>query len=321
MLKKRIAALLVACLPLVPAAVRAQAAANSVRVIVGSAPGGSIDYLGRLVAAEASKALNTPFWVDNKTGANGIIPAVEAARSPPDGRNFLVTTMGPLVNNIAVIRKLPYDPARDFTPVVTIARFPLAVFVRADGPYKSLKDLIVAAKAKPKALNFGTAGPANLTNLAAERLAESQKFQFTAVPYNSEASMMLAVAGGQVDATITTIAGGMALVQGGRVRVLAVLDTERFPALPDVPTTGELGIPNVEAAGIPVMVAPAGTPREAIDRVNGAVNQMLKRPEVVARLREMSIVPEGGSPEDMARMMKLEGERWLPLIRRLEIHD
>ena len=299
----------------------AQDSGPPIRFVVSGAAGGSIDILARMIAQESAKILGTTIVVENKPGNSGIVGAAEVAKAAPDGRTFLFTTVGPMVNNAAVFAKLPYDAAKDFVPVSAVGRFPLTFFVRADSPYKSVMDVVAAAKARPGALNFGTAGPANLTNLAAERLAELQGFKFTAVPYNSEPAMMVALGGGQVDVVITTLSGGIALVQGGHLRALAMLDAERFPMLPDVPTMKEQGVAGLEAAGTPCIYAPTGTPREAIDRLNRSVTQVLRLPEVARKMRELLMVPQGGPPEELTAIMKLEGERWVPIIKRLGIRQ
>lgn len=311
-------ALLAGCV----AGARAQGTgAGQIRLVVGQAPGGALDVLGRLVAAEGAKLLGVQILIDNKPGSGGIVAATEVARAPADGRTFLLTTLSPLVNNPVVYAKLPYDGAKSFAPVATVGRFPLVLYVRADGPYKTVEDLIAAARARPGALNFGNMGAANLSNLAAERLAEVQSFRFTPVPFNGEPPMMVALASGQIDAVITTVGGGLSLVQGGRLRVLGMLDSERFAALPGVPTMAEQGFKGIEASGISCIVAPAGTPREAIARLNDAINQALQQPEVKKRMQQLLMVPMGGSSQDLVNLMRSEGERWIPIIKRLGIRE
>jgi tripartite-type tricarboxylate transporter receptor subunit TctC len=144
---------------------------------------------------------------------------------------------------------------------------------------------------------------------------------FTAVPYNGEPAMMLALAGGQVDFVITTLGGGMSLIRGGKLRVLGMLDAARFDLLPEVPTMAEQGVPGVEASGVPCIVAPAGTPRETLDRMNRVVNQVLGMPQVRQRMHNLLMTQAGGTPEDLKRLMKAEGERWIPIIQRLGIHE
>jgi tripartite-type tricarboxylate transporter receptor subunit TctC len=292
-----------------------------VRLVVGSGPGGALDILGRMIATEGAALLGRGIYVDNKPGSSGIVSAADVAHAAPDGRTFLLTTVGPLVNNAAIYRKLPYDAARDFAPVIAIGRFPLALYVRADSPYQATNDLLVDARLRPGQLNMGTLGPANLSNLAGERIAETQKVRFTAVPYNGEPAMMLALAGSQVDFVITTLGGGMGLIRGGKVRVLGMLDAVRFDMLPAVSTMAEQGLPGVEASGVPCIMAPAGTPRETIERMNHVVNQVLGMPRVRQQMHDLLMTQAGGTADDLKRLMKAEGERWIPIIQRLGIRE
>ena len=294
--------------------------ATPIRLVVGQAAGGGLDVLARTVMVEVSKTLGTQVVIDNKPGSGGIVAAGEVSRAAADGKTFLLTTLSPLVNNPFVYSKLPYD-ANSFTPVISINKFPLVIYVRAESAYKSLAELVAAGKSRPGSLNLGTMGSANLSNLAGELIAEIQGFRFLQVPFNSEPPMMMALAGGEIDFVITTVGGGLSLVQGGKLRVLGILDSERSPLFPNVPTMAELGIQNAEAAGISAMVAPAGTPRELIERMNDAVNRALRQPDVRKKMQDLLMVPMGGSTQDLVNLMRSEGNRWVPIIKRLGIKE
>lgn len=287
------------------------------KIVVPFAAGGGTDVYVRLLASEIAKT-GFPVVVENKPGASGNIAADHVAKSRPDGLTVFVGTNSTMANNTVLFDKLPYDPLKDFTPVSHIGYQPMIIVGRADLPYKNLKEMVAYAKANPDKINRGSPGAGIISNLAPLMFERVAGIRTTHVPFNGDAPGIQALLSGSIDILGTSITGPMAHVQSGKIRVLGVFDNKRLPQAPDAPTFKELGY-DVEAYAWYTLVAPAGTPRDAVERLNKAVNQVLAREDFIAKARAMGMEPRGGSPEDLGKYIRAEYDRWVPLLRSLEL--
>ena len=286
------------------------------KFVVPFAPGGGTDVYARLVAAEITKAA-LQVIVENKVGATGNIASEYVARSRPDGLTVLIHSQ-PLIYNTVLFEKLSYDPMKDFVPVSHIGYQDIIIVGRPDLPYSNVKEMVAYAKANPGMINRGSPGAGtslNLVPLLFERVAD---IRTTHVPFNGDAPALQALLGGNIDIHGTTITGPLQHIQSGKLRVLGTYGAKRLAQATNVPTLKESGFDVVADAWF-VMVAPAGTPREAIERLNKAVNQALAREDFVAKARAMGIEPRGGSPEDLGKFLRAEYDRWVPLLKTLNV--
>jgi len=299
------------------AALGSAQAQQATRIVVPFAAGGGTDVYVRILAAELSKR-GMQVIVDNKPGASGIIAADYVARSKPDGLTVLVSSLGTLANNTVLYEKLPYDPVKDFAPVTQIAYQPAIIVGRADLPYKNIKEMVAYAKANPGKINRGSPGAAILTNLAPMSFEKSVGITTTHIPFNGDAPAVQALLGGQIDIHGTSITGSLPYIRAGKLRVLGVMDERRLSQVPEAPTFKELGY-DVEATLWYSLSVPSGTPRDAIDRLNKAVNLVIADPEFVAKARNIGMEPRGGTPEELAKFVRVEHDRWVPLLQGLNL--
>jgi tripartite-type tricarboxylate transporter receptor subunit TctC len=296
----------------------AQAQANApMRWIVPFPPGGAADQTARLVAQEVGALLGVSIILDNKGGAGGTIAGDLAARAKPDGRTFFVGANAPMVLDAALYAKMPYDPVKDFVPVAGLGKSPLILSTRKDLGANDLRELIALAQKQP--LSMGSAGTGNITHIAGEYANAKMGFKVTHVPFPGSAPAETSMMGGNIDIMYDSLPSSLQPAKSGLIKALAVLDTQRFPQLPQVPTLAEAGFPNAEASGWIVLVAPAKTPDAIVRQMNKAINDVLRTPELTAKLQAIGEQPMPGSPEDLGRFMAQERGRWLPLIRALGI--
>lgn len=292
-------------------------AQQPIRIVVPFAAGGGTDQYVRLLAAELTKR-GTQVIVDNKPGASGIVAADYVARARADGNTVLVSSLGTLANNTILYEKLPYDPKKDFAPVSQIAYQPAIIVGRADLPYKNIREMVAYAKANPGKINRGSPGAAILTNLAPLSFEKNNGFSTTHIPFNGDAPAVQALLSGEIDIHGTSITGSLPHVRSGKLRVLGVMDSKRMPQVPDAPTFKELGY-DLEATLWYSLSVPAATPKDAVERLNRAVNQVIADPEFVERARAVGMEPRGGSPEDLAKFVDTEFNRWVPLLQSLNL--
>lgn len=287
------------------------------RIVVPFAAGGGTDQYCRILAQELSKhGMNV--IIENKPGASGIIAADYVARAKPDGQTVLVSSMGTLASNAVLYDKLPYDPQKDFAPVTQIAYQPAIIVGRTDLPYKNIKEMVEYAKKNPGKINRGSPGAAILTNLAPMVFEKNVGITATHIPFNGDAPALQALLGDQIDIHGTSITGSLPYIKSGKLRVLGVMDSKRLPQVPDAPTFKEQGY-DLEATLWYSFSVPAGTPRPTIDRLNKAVNQVIADPEFVARARAIGMEPRGSTPEELSRFVKIESDRWLPVLQSLNL--
>ncbi|RST50410.1 tripartite tricarboxylate transporter substrate binding protein [Variovorax sp. MHTC-1] len=292
-------------------------AQTATKIVVPFAAGGGTDQYVRILAAELTKR-GTQIIVENKPGASGIVAADYVARSRPDGLTVLVSSLGTLANNTVLYEKLPYDPNKDFAPVTQIAYQPAIIVGRADLPYHNIKEMVAYAKANPGKINRGSPGAAILTNLAPMSFEKNVGISTTHIPFNGDAPAVQALLGGQIDIHGTSLTGSLPHIRSGKLRVLGVMDSRRLPQLPEAPTFKEMGY-DLEATLWYSLSVPSATPRDAIDRLNKAVNQVIADPEFVTKARAIGMEPRGGTPEELAKFVRTEHDRWVPLLQSLNL--
>ncbi|MCA0240676.1 MAG: tripartite tricarboxylate transporter substrate binding protein [Proteobacteria bacterium] len=297
-------------------AAAAGAAAQSVtHIVVPFNAGGATDAYVRVIAEEMTRR-GIQTIVENKPGASGMIAADYAARARPDGLTLFLGSNSTLANNVVLFQKMSYDPFKQFTAVSHIGYQPSILMARADAPFKTLKEYVAYAKANPGRINRGSVGAGNITNLAGVMLDKAAGISTLHVPYTGDPLVIQAMLGGTVDAYVGSITLALPQVQAGKLRVLGVFDDQRLEQLPEVPTVKESGW-DLDAYAWYCFVAPTGTPREVIAKLNKTVNEILASPEVAAKARTLGVVRRGGTPEELTKFIKSEYDRWAPVITEL----
>ncbi len=292
---------------------------KAIRWIVPYPAGGGSDVLARTIAQSLSEDIKQPVVVDNKPGGNTAIAASDTARSPADGYTVLSADNGTMVFNSALYKKLSYDPVKDLAPVTLLGRFPMILVVNPNNPSKTLKEFVDQVKKEDGKVNYGSAGAGSPHHLAMELFKREADLKMTHVPYRGAAPSLTDLAGGQVQAMMVDLAAGAGFLKGHKIRPLAVASAKRLPQLPDVPTFAEAGYPNVEAAALVGMVAPAKTPADTIASLNKHVVAALNQPATNKKLVDFGIEPVGDSPEEYAKLLEEERTRWHKLIKDLNI--
>jgi tripartite-type tricarboxylate transporter receptor subunit TctC len=300
---------------------RAQAAsapdypARPLRILVPSTPGGSVDMLARTVGGHFTERWSQPVVIDNRGGAGGAIAGELLARAPADGYTLMMGTIAAIATNVSLVKKLPYDPLRDFAPITLVAEQPLMLMVHPSVPARSVDELIQLARARPGQLTFASAGNGTGGHLSAELLRMLTGINIVHVPYKGIAPALTDTISGQVTMSFSSLISGAPHVKSGRIRALAVTGARRAVAFPELPTMAEAGVKGYVASTWYGMVAPAGTARNIVMRLNSEIISLLKRPEVRERLLADGAEPVGNSPEEFAAFIKAEIERWAKVIR------
>lgn len=290
-----------------------------IRLIVPYPAGGASDQISRLVAAGASNVLGQPIVIDNKGGAGGILAADAFLHTEPDGATFFVGANAPVVINAAIYDKLPYDPVRDFVPVAGMGKSPLLLVTRKDLGAKDFAAFLAMARAHAGSYNMGSASSGNITHLAGEYAANRMGFKVTHVPFAGSAPAITSLMGGNIDIMFDALPSCMQQAKAGRIVPLAILDNQRFPAIADIPTAAELGFKGLEAAAWFGVMARTGTPQAIVDTMNRAVNEALKKPELIERLHGIGAQPMPGAPQVFADFIDNERKLWLPIARQLGV--
>jgi len=296
-------------------AIPALAQTRPTRIIVPFPPGGFVDILARPLAAKLQTLLNAPFIVENRGGAGGNIGAEAVARAEPDGHTLMLSPIGPLSLNMWLFPSLSYDPRTAFAPISLVVRSPKVFCVPPGRPWRSLGELIEAARAAPGQLSAGSAGNGSSLHIALELFNRAAGVQITHVPYRGAAPAITDLVAGRLDLIIDNVPNILGQLRAGAVRPLATATPERMPQLPEVPTTAEAGLPGFLFGTWFGLVAPAGTPAPLVQRISAAVDDALRDPEVGGRFTEQGAVLAGGSPENFAQFLDAERTRLEPLIR------
>ncbi len=283
-----------------------------VRILVGFA-GGS-ELTARMVAQQLSPALGQQVIVEPRMGAAGGIAFEAAARSAPDGYTLLMGAV-PLLTNPLIYAKVNYDPVRDFTPVVLLQTIPNGLFLHPTVPAKSLKELVALARKSPGKIAYGSGGVGSANHIAAGLLESLAKVKFTHVPYKTASQGLVGAMSGDVDMVITVVSSGVSYVKEGRMRGIVVMDTRRAQSLPDMPTSVEAGMPELQAVNWYALMAPAGTPRAIIERLHAESVKVMSPPEIQSRMRALGGEPETRSPDQTAAFLRGEYARWGKVVK------
>ncbi len=287
-----------------------------IRVIVPYPAGGATDFFARAVFPKMGEALGQPVVVENKPGAGTAIGASEVARSAPDGYTLLLGDAGTFAFNPTLYKKLSYDPVKDFAPVSLTGRFALILTVNPTTlNVGSVKEFVDRAKSQPGKIDYGAPGPGSPIHLAMELFKERAGLTMTPIPYKGGADAMNDLIGGRIGTMFLDIASGLPQIRGGKVKPLAVASEKRVAALPDLPTIGESGYPGFEAWAWQGFVAPAGTPRDVILKLNGEFAKVMADPAIRQRLSESGFEPQTSTPEQFTAYMKSEIAKWEKVIR------
>ncbi len=284
-----------------------------IRLVVPFAPGGGTDLIARTLGQGMAKELGQPVVVDNKPGAGTIIGTDAVAKSPADGYTLVLATIAHAVNP-SLQPKLPYAWDKGFAPVMLIGRGPNVLVVRAESPYKSVKDVIAAAKAAPGKLTYASQGNGTSAHLAGELFTNLAKVQMTHVPYRGAGPAITDLLGGQVDMIFGTAAAVSTFVDSGKLRALAVTTPERSPALKDVPTVAET-VPGYVVESWYGIYAPAGTPADVVAKLNAAAKKAARTPDFAKKVEQEGLVISAGTPAELDAYVHAEEARWRKLVK------
>lgn len=285
-----------------------------ITIVVPYAPGGAADALARVLAVKMGARLGTSVIVDNRAGASGTIGAAYAAKAQPDGYTVLYDAT-PYSINPHMYPKMPYA-ADALQPLSLVSLAPNILIVKADSPYKDVKDLIAKAKAQPGKVNFASGGSGTVQRLASELFRQKLNLDMVHVPYKSGGPAITDVMGGQVDFMFSTVAASSPLVDSGKLRALAISSPKRSPRLPNVPTVGETVIPGYEVYEWNGMFVPAGTPADIVGKLQHAVAESLKDEDVRKRFSDVGAQPVGSTPAQFADYLKKEDAKWGEVVRK-----
>jgi tripartite-type tricarboxylate transporter receptor subunit TctC len=286
-----------------------------IRLVVPFPAGGTTDILARQVAQRLSVSLGQSVIVDNRPGAAGNIGSDLVAKSAPDGYTLLMGTVGTHAINPSLYTRMPYDHVKDFVPIVLVAGVPNVLEVTPSLPVNSVADLIKLAKEKPGQLNFASSGSGTSIHLSGELFKTMAGVDMMHVPYKGSAPAVTDLMGGQVQLMFDNLPSSLAQIKAGKLRAIAVTSAQRAPALPNMPTIAESGLPGFEASSWFGMLAPAGTPSAIVARLNADVNQWLQTAEAKEKLLAQGAVAAGGTPEQFAAHIRAETEKWAKVVK------
>lgn len=289
--------------------------AKPIRLVVPFPAGGGTDIIGRELTQKITEASKWTFIVDNKPGSGGNIGIDNVAKSPADGYSLVLGQTSNLAINPSLYAKLPYDPARDLTPISLVASAPLALVVAANSPLRTLGDLVAAAKARPDQINFATSGNGTVAHLATELFKKEASIRLTHIPYKGAAQGLNDVIGGQVEVYVSSIPTLIGHIKSGKLRALAVTSLKRVDDLPEVPTIAESGYKGFEAVTWFGVLGPANLPRDITARVNAEVNKALQTPELKKKLGDQGADVGGSTPEQFGKLVRDDMVRWGAVVR------
>jgi tripartite-type tricarboxylate transporter receptor subunit TctC len=292
-----------------------------ITLVVPQAAGGGTDVLGRLWADFVARSMKNPVVVENRAGANGVVASTYVARQPADGYTVMMAGISYLAFNPFTYKSLPYNPEKEFDGVALVTNTPFLVVASPASGIKSLKDLVAQAKARPGELNFSSAGKGNSTHLVMEMLGERLGVKLTHVPYNGAAKGLTAVMANEVQLMSDVLNTGAVQANAGKVNPIAVVGAKRAGSVPNVPTLAELGLKDFPLPGWYALVAPAGTPRPVIERLNAETQKFFADPAVRAKLDALQLEPLPGRPEAVKEWMQRDAKVWGPVITRLGISN
>lgn len=296
-----------------PAFGQARYPTRPVTLIVPFAPGGIADITARAVAQAMGPSLGQAVVIDNRPSAGSIVASQAVAKAAPDGYTLLLMSNANAVST-GLFRKLPFDVVKDFAPISTLGFFELVIAVKGDSRFTTLRELVAYGKANPGKLTLGTIAVGSTQHLSAELFKSRTGIDAVIVPYKGSPAVINALRAGEVDAAFEILGPTLGQIAGGAVRALAVTGDQRNPALPEVPTAIEQGVANYDVESWNALAAPAGTPKDVIERLNKAAREALASPEVAKRLRELGVRPQAGTPAQAEALLASEIKRWREVI-------
>ncbi|MEY2874037.1 MAG: hypothetical protein RLZZ373_1408 [Pseudomonadota bacterium] len=298
------------------AGVQAQAwPAKPIRLVVPFPPGGGTDIIARETSQRVAASTGWTFVIDNKSGAGGNLGVDAAAKSPADGYTIVIGQTSNLAINSTLYAKMPYDSQKDLAPIVLLAHAPLVMVTGSGSPYKTLAEVVTAAKAKPGQLNFASPGNGTVAHLTSELFQKAAGIQTQHVPYKGANQALTDVISGNVELYMSSVPTLIGHIKQGKLRALAVTSAKRVDDIPTVPTINESGYKGFDATTWFGLLAPAGTPKDVIARLNAEFNKALKHPELFKRLSDEGADPAGGTPEQFAALIKDEIPRWGKVVK------
>jgi tripartite-type tricarboxylate transporter receptor subunit TctC len=286
-----------------------------IRIIVPYPAGGTSDILARALGPGITAALGQPVVVENKPGSTGNVGADLVAKSPADGYTLLLADIGSLAISPSIFPTLPFDPVKDFAPVIMVAYSPHLLAANPALPAKDVKELIALAKSKPGTLNFAVSGIGGANHLAGVEFAMRTGIKWTYIPYKGGAQAITDVVGGQADVLFNGMLATYPMVQGGKLKALAVSSSKRFAAAPNIPTVAESGLPGFETGSFQGIVAPTGTPPKIVSQLHQTVTKILATPEMQERLVNAGAETRPGSAADFGAFIREEKARWAKVVK------
>lgn len=287
-----------------------------VTIVVPFAPGGSTDLLARTVGQRLEQRWGKTFLVENKPGAASLLAASTVAKAVPDGYTLLMAPSGTLSTNVTLYKSLPYDPAADFIPLALVARTPFVLVVNPELPVHSVQDFIKWAKARPEPLSYATVGPGQPHHLLGELFKTVTGVKMTPVPYRGSLPAVNDVVAGHIPVMFVDVGPALGMIQAGKLRALGTSSKARVAAIPDVPSIAEGGVPEFDAASWQMLVAPAKTPRPAVDKLHAEIKSILALPEIKDFISKNAMVPyDNPSVEGLQEFVKGEVVRWGKVVR------
>jgi tripartite-type tricarboxylate transporter receptor subunit TctC len=285
-----------------------------VKIVVSVPAGGGVDTVTRIFAGKLEQRLGQPFVIENRGGAGGNIGAQTVYNAEPDGYTLLATQPAPITSNIALYKKLSFDPVA-LEPVAVMSKFPNVLLVRQEFPAKTVQEFLAYVKANPGKVTFASQGPGTTSHLTAELFSSLTQTKMLHVPYRGTGPALNDLVAGHVDLIFMELSSAVKLHEAAKARILAVATDRRLDILPDIPTMVDVGFPDFVSDTWNAISAPPKTPAVVIAKLNRAINDVIGDAGTKARFRELNIIAAGGSPEDMARLKRQETERWTKVIR------
>jgi tripartite-type tricarboxylate transporter receptor subunit TctC len=305
---------LLAALALFAGSALAQYPDKQVKIIVPYPPAGTTDILARLIANRLTERMKQPFVVENRPGAGGAIGSVAVAKSPPDGYTLLMGTVNSHGINTAILKNLPYDAIRDFSPITIIGNTPNVLAANPSLPAKNLAELLALARAKPGTLNFGSTSPGGSPHMSGELLKAMAQIDITHVPYKGAGPMLIDLIGGQIQMGFDNLPSSIGHIRSGKIRAIAITTLKRFPGAPEIPTMNESGLPGYEVSAWFGLLAPAHTPKAVIDALYANIAAVLKQPATDKQLLALGAEPGGITPETYAKQIAADVEKWRKVV-------
>ncbi len=307
------------CLPAIAVAQAGPYPSKPITLVVGNAPGGSNDIFARAIGRRLQEALGQPVVVDNKPAGGGVIANTFVAKAPPDGYALAIVS-STFTTGAAIRTNLSYDAVKSFKPVAMLAKGPLLVTVPANSPFKTIGELVAYAKAHPTQLNYGTSGAGSINHFATELFSDAADIKLTHVPYKGSAPALTDLIGGQVQLMFDNLPSSLQFIRTGKLRALAVTSAARSTALPELPTLAEAGLPGFEASSWFGILAPAGTPKDIVAKINAAVGSWLASPEAKEKLLAQGAIAAGGSPDAFVKHIDAETAKWAKVVKASGAH-